>query len=299
MQRPMVSTKDSNIVNTVSRLQACASMDHFWGERKWLDILGITKRDYKAFLQEQRPLSDTSITSLADYLDVSADEIQQGTVDFRAVSTQKGDGDKVLPEPYSIAAFGRLRTTITSFDYIEERLGWRVRADTLRHFRINEAVLSDYMAPTNMRVITDLALYMQTKHNMSDSQLFHMGMHSSVGNRNTLIGAVLSTARDITEAYAIYIDELAKFFENNLRYTITLLREDRCTLEAVSYRYVAEALGVRHLGNKQVCAIRAGMLASVPHYLDQPQASVTEPLCVHRGDSVCRYEIKFPHVASL
>jgi hypothetical protein len=282
------------LLETVERIRSCAAFDRGSGRRHWLDIIGIRKKDYQAFLSGERELTETSVQGLASYLGVEADSIMHGTVDFRALAVQKGDGRKTLPEAYMVAAFGRRRTTITSFDYIEKRLGWRARVETLRKFKVNEAVLSDPMASINMQFLSDVAEYLHSRYGSKACDFFQMGAYSPVGNRKSLIGEILSTAKSPADAYEILFDGLIKFFEQNTRYTFVRLNDEGCVIDVTSYRYVAEALGLRHLGNRHICELKGGFLASIPLYLGLPLAGVTETQCVHRGDSVCRYEIVFP-----
>ena len=282
------------LASTLQRLQVCSGLDWGTGPTRWLDILGLGQKKYQSVLQRQSDLPDSSLISLAQFLEIQPEEILAGAVDFRKISVSKGNGQRTLPKSYSIAAFGRRRTTITSFDYLEDRAGWRVRADVLRAFHLNEAILSDYMAPINMQFMTDVADYLHSRHGLRHTDFFQMGAHSPLGNRNTLIGRTLSAARSPAEAYEMLFDGLIKFFEQNTKYTITELDEMGCTIEVTSYRYVAEALGVRQLGSHHICGLKAGFLASIPFYLNQKLAAVTETSCVHSGDSVCRFEVEFP-----
>lgn len=291
-------TETHELANTINRLQVCASMDKRKQRRQWLSVLGMSEKTYQSFLKGQVPLPDSSIISLARYLGIDAEDILKGSVDYRAVAVQKGGGMRELPEPYAVAAFSRRRTTITSFDYIEKHLGWQARAGALRHLNVNEAVLADHMAPINTRFFTDAVTYLRDTHGLSAQHIFEMGVHSSSANRNTLIGTVLSSARNVGEAYLTFVEELLKFFEHHSRNNITFLGEHSCIIEATPLPYIAEAMGTHHLGSWQICAIRVGVLSSIPCYLNLPLAKVSETLCVHRGDKVCRFEIEFPHAGA-
>ncbi len=254
--------------------------------------------DYARASRGEISVSDRCISRVADFFEVRPEELLTGAVDFRGVAIRKGRGRKELPEAYSVAAFGKRRTTITSFDYIQERFGWKVRAELLRRFDLNEAILSDFTAPINMQFMTDVAEFLRRRHLLSYSEFFRMGAHSPVGNRATLIGVSLSAARSLRETYEMLFDGLIRHFEQNTKYTIERLDDQGCTIEVISYPYVAEALGVRHLGNQSLCQLKAGFLASVPLYQDLPLAHVDETSCVHRGDATCRYELTFSELPS-
>ena len=287
-------TELPQLAETIDHLRTCASLDGPKHRRQWLDILGVNEKDYKGFIAGKKPLPDAAVESLAKHLGLDADDVWNGTVDFKSVAVKQGNGSKELPERYAVAAFSRRRTTITSFDYIEKTLGWRARMDALRHLQVNESVLSDHMAPINNRFFTDAANYLCANHGLGTNHLFEMGVHSSVANRKTLIGSALSASRNLMEAYLIFGEDLMRFFENHTRYAISFLREDSCTIDAFQMPYIAEAMGAHNFGSLQICATRGGMIASIPRYLNKPLAKVSEILCVHRGDHFCRYHVEFP-----
>jgi len=279
---------------TVERLRASAALDSRASRHVWLDVLGMTHKQYQDFLQGQRELPEKSIESLAAFLQISPEEIRAGSVDYRSVAIRWENGGNTLPERYSVAAFARRRTAIASFDYIEKQMGWRTRHEVVRRLGVNEAVFSDLMAPINLRIMTDTIDCLHSRHGLMASDFFRMGAHSAAVNRGTLVGDILSATSSPAEAYQIFLTELIGFFEQNTKYTIVRLTNERCTVDVLSYPYVAEALSCKHLGNWGICALKGGILSTIPIYAGWSAAKVTEHLCVHRGDSVCRYEVVFP-----
>lgn len=287
-------TSIAGLKETAERLQASAALDRGFSRALWYDILGISKKQYQAFLQGKAGLPKSAIEAMAQFAGVTPEQLVTGAVDFKEIATRFGAGEKDLPERYAIAAFGRRRTTITSLDYIEQRLGWRVRMDTLRRFDLNEAIFSDFMAPINVQFISDAVEHLHHRHGIDTREFFLMGAHSASQNRGTLIGETLSSAASVAEEYEVFLTALIKFFEQNTRYSIVRLSAERCTVDVTSHRFIAEALERKHLGNPHICALKGGILATLPLYLDLEPASVEETHCVHRGDLTCRYEIEFP-----
>jgi predicted hydrocarbon binding protein len=283
-----------NIIQTVERLQASLAMEGWMRRSRWLEILKLTPKGYEAFRSGVQPLSEASLLSLSKFVGVSVEDISSGNIDFRAVAVNQGAGARELPELYAKAAFSRRRAVITSFDGLEQILGWRARHDALRYLGVNEAVLSDSMAPINAQFFTDAAKYLNAKHGLTEQHIFEMGLYSSEANRKNLIGAVLSSAADVREAYLIFFEELLAFFEHHTKYLVTFMSEHSCTVEAHQVPYTAEAMGVRYHGSKQLCIFRAAVLASIPRHLDKPIANIEETSCVHRGDRICCYSIRFP-----
>jgi hypothetical protein len=285
----------NHLAETIERLRAISSLDRgIFGKKKWFDILSIKPSHYNAFVQGQKTLPEASLMSLANFLKVKPHELRTGTLDFRALAVRYGTGERILPEKYSIAAFGKRRTTITSFDYLEKRFGWRLRMDVLRAFRMNESILSDFTASINQQFITDVSNYLGTWHKLKASDFYLMGLDAVHGNKDTMIGHILSYAKTTAEAYQILLEDLMLFFEKNTKYSFLKLTEDYCIIEGTSYPYIAEAIGVENLGNAHICHLKRGFFASIPMYLQLEPAEVIETHCVHRGDATCKYEVYFP-----
>ena len=232
---PDANSHSSPLLSTLERVQACAGFDRRSTRKSWLELLGLTSKDYASVADGTRALSEKAILQVADHFQIPPESLISGEIDFRRISVLWGRGDKDLSEAYSTAAFGKRRTTITSFDYIESRFGWRTRSELLARFNLNEAVMTDFTAPINMQFMTDVTLHLKQKHGLRPPDFFRMGAHSAIGNRYTMVGETLSSSRSLPEAYEVLMGGLIRLFEQNTRYSLTDLDLSGCTVEVSSY----------------------------------------------------------------
>lgn len=265
-------------------------------DESWLDILNLTWTDYALVRSGLKPLGEKSILNLSESLHETPQALIHGSVDFQLMQIKSESKNWNIPKPYSFGQHGRSRTTITTFDYLERYHGWRLRYDILKTFGLSETILTDPFSPISMRLITDVTSYL-AKRQFNHGDFFKMGMYSYNGNSQTNLGqhyARLNTPREVVEHMW---SECLKFYENNCIYSFLKLNDKEALLEVVSDPDVASELGVKHLGNENICDLKAGIIASAPLYIGYPTAAVTQKSCVHRGDSACVYSITFPEAS--
>lgn len=117
-----------------------------------------------------------------------------------------------------MAMHGRSRTTITSFGFLEKRFGWRLRLDTLKHFSMSEIILTDAFAPISMKFITDVCQFLSTERNLSDADFFDMGLHSYIGNKDSILGNTLSKLPNVKAILEHMWGDLLPLLEQNCHY---------------------------------------------------------------------------------
>ncbi|QDK36369.1 hypothetical protein [Bdellovibrio sp. NC01] len=273
---------------TLERLRLTSHLN----ESDWQDLLGVGWWDYKMIRSGQRKLPETSLIKLSDHFQYDPQSLISGNIDFHDIQIKNEINHWTMPESYSYAAYGRRRTTITTFEYLEKYHGWQLRYDLLKHLNLSESVMRDPFAPISMRIITDAAAYLAQRH-FGPKDFFAMGMYSFVGNVNTILGkfyAGLSSPKEILEHMW---GDCLKFYEKNCIYRFLRLDDQGGLLEVISEPLVAEEMRVAHLGNEHICQLKAGMMASAPMYLGHSQAQVKEKCCVHKGAPSCIFEITF------
>jgi hypothetical protein len=257
----------------------------------WFEILETTPKRYFGFILESEILPEKALENLARYVGVDICDLLLGNLDFQLLAI-KFSKKTALPGQYAYAAFGRRRTSSTSIDFLEAKQGWRFRGQLLHYFGISEAVLADPFGKISMKFITDLCGVL-SQHGFMDSDFFSMGAYSYVGNKNSLLGRLYSQCRHPLELYHLIFGQHMAFYEQNCRYDINRLTPSECWIDVRSIKEVADALGVKHLGNRQVCQLKAGFMACAPLYMGLPVATVVQTSCVHDGDSFCRFKINF------
>lgn len=277
-----------SLAETVERLRVVNNFD----ERNWLDLLNLNWLDYTKVRSGLSAFPEKSLLNLSEHFNYGQEDLLQGSINFQKLQVERDASSWQLPEQYSVATYGRGRTTITSFEYLEKYYGWRLRHDLLKTLNLSESVLMDSFSPISMKVITDTFAQL-AKRQFSQNDFFAMGMYSYVGNANTIVGQYYSRLNSPREVLEHMWGDCLKFYEKNCIYRFLNLDEQGGRLEVISDPQVAEEMQVRHLGNKHICALKAGMMASGPMCLGHAPARVVETQCVHRGDPSCIFEITF------
>lgn len=278
----------NTLPDTLERLRLISDISN----PEWLDLLNMSWLDYhQARLNNVNP-SENCIENVARYFGLPVKNVLDGNINFQAFALRhEGDFTK-MPEVYSIAAYGRMRTSITALDFVERRAGWRLRLDAIRKLDVAEALLQDPFAAISMRFITDLCEYLHRRQ-FQKADFYSMGAYSCQLNKKSVVGNLFSGLSNAKEAYEFFFYECMKIFEQNCDYKITQISNHNLCVEYVTNPHVAAESGIRHLGSTHVCQLKIGFIANIPQHLGLPAASISEEACVHRGDEVCRLGIAF------
>lgn len=276
------------LADRLERLRVTGRVSH----QEWFDLLGVPWLEYQEFKMGRASFELGVFERVAGRFGLRVDDLLTDRIDFQDLA-MKVDASSELPEAYSRAAYGRRRTSITSIEFLEKHQGWRLRSDALRALKVPEGALQDPFAPISVRFLSDLCLYL-ARRQFRKEDFFRMGLYTFDGNKDSMLGRFFSQIGSLRELYSVFLVDMMKVFEQNCRYTIIRMDDDGLTVEAVTNPDVGAELSVRHIGNEALCSLKAGHLASMPLYLGLRRADVTETCCVHRGDSVCRFEVDFP-----
>ncbi len=255
----------------------------------WLDRLSVTEGEYSLFLQSGSGLSRKNLDPFCFDLGITHENLISGNIDFRSLS--RGNGRIEMPEQYRTGAFSTRRAVISFLDGLESIFDWRWRHSSLKHFGLSEDMLGDATKPTSIRLIEDLAKHAVSTYGLSQHSLFELGSYSMVAHHDCPAGQEFAKARTVSEIYERLFGDLLHYFENNSSFTLVKVKPDLCHVEVRSRPDVATALGVHRIGSREVCQVRAGILASLTGYLGLPFADVHELECMHLGNQRCLIEI--------
>jgi hypothetical protein len=276
-------------VDTIERLKSLTD----FSESEWLDLLEIKYQDYFRFKSGFSELSPAGLRNLSSFYKIDEEALCLGKIDFEDVRRRLSPTTKrEIPEYFLIGAHGRRRTTITSFEFLEEAYGWRLRNDALKYFKIPEKALLDPFAPISIRLITEVCGYLQ-KRRFSARDFFAMGAFSFQANRKSLLYQILSMCGNFEELYNLFFNETIFLYEQNCSYSYEHLTPSTGVITARSLPDVTRELGVKYLGNQQTCELKVGIWASLPGYINMSMAQTIHQTCEHRGDDACRTFVDF------
>ena len=275
----------SPLSDNLERLQALSQLS----KNEWLDLLGLSWKKYYQFKIGFSEFPSSSLHEISKHFSISEESLAQGKVNFAELEAKLSNTD-ALPEKYTVGAYSRRRTSITSVEYLEKAYGWRLKYDVLNHFHMSAATLQDPFATISMQMITDMAEYLKTRQ-FKSADFFRMGLYSSEGNRYGLVGKICSEMENLEQLYSVFFNKMIFIFEKNCSYNYQQITEKTGLLMMTSSPDIAAELKVKHLGSKSICELKAGLIASVPSYMGLNNATVTHFTCEHSGDDACRFHI--------
>lgn len=276
------------ILETVEHLQAVTGHS----DDNWLDILHVSWKEYYTFRAGQKCISFSSIERLANHFKMPTASILTGRIDFEQIALAHCPKEAALDERYSRGAHGRMRSTITSIEFLEKTFGWRLKHDVLRRFNLNEALLQDPFQAVSILLITDICEYLHRRQ-FTDQDLLMMGVHSFEGNRNTFVGQAYSEMPTFQDAFHAFATTLMPIFERNCTYSFEMVDENTGVVNSLSNPDVASELNLKHLGSAQLCHVKNGIWASLVCYFGLTLPKVTHTKCEHRGDEMCQSVFDF------
>ncbi|AGH94555.1 hypothetical protein [Pseudobdellovibrio exovorus] len=281
----------SKFLDTLERIRLTTDTDN----ETWHEVLKMPAKDYQNLRLGKAEITDKLVENVSEHFHVDPLSLLKGRIDFKDLALRHQNTDQEIPESYSKAAFGRKRTSITSVNFLEKYVGWRLRLDAMKSLGIGEKDLQDPFSPISMRFITDLCAYLHDRQ-FSEQDFFAMGAFTYEGNKNSVIAQLFANLSCPLDAYEFFFNDCMKLFEQNCIYTITHSTALGMTVEYVTNPHVAAESGVPHLGNTHVCHLKVGSIANVTRYIGLPPSQIEKTSCVHQGDAVCTLEITFPKV---
>lgn len=287
IQEGLFST--SKLLETFERIRLTTDVD----QSTWHEVMQMPAKDYFNLRTGKTPITEKVVERVSDHFELNITDLLKGRIDFTQLALKYADENHELPEVYSKAAFGRKRTSITSMNFLEKYIGWRIRLDAMKNLGVNEKDLQDPFSPISMKFITDLCSYLHTRQ-FSDRDLISMGAFSYEGNKNSVVAQLYSDLSTATEAYEFFFNDCMKLFEQNCFYKITQSHATGMTVNYITNPHVAAESGVAHLGNEHVCQLKIGIISNITCYIGLPASQIQKIACVHKGDSVCTLDITYP-----
>lgn len=263
---------------------------------QWADVLELTLPDYarKYLVSRCGELPLFSLLSAVRRLDLSIESVlvKPNSLDFTALKEHVKGNQTYIPERYTSAAFSKKRSFVNSLNYIEKFRGYPTRNVVLRKLQIKEAALFDPDAPISINSMIDMYPHLRAC-GMQDAQIYHSGLYTMATSKNSPVGKALSKHKKTRDAYEHFFNELTVGIEKNCHYSLSKLEDDYMVVDSISRVDAAEAMKVKHIGSADGCLVRAGVMGGVPALIGNPFVTVVETKCVHRGDSICRFEARF------
>lgn len=127
---PMLSPK---FYETLERIRAVSNVS----QPEWFDILEMPWQDYQDMRFGKLQATESLVERVAAHFELKPVDIVDGRVDYKSLALRLEEPHE-MPEAYSSAAFGRKRTSITSINFLEKYVGWKLRLDAMRRLGITD-----------------------------------------------------------------------------------------------------------------------------------------------------------------
>jgi hypothetical protein len=241
-------------------------------------------------------LGDHSLERVSGYFGCPSEHLLSGQINFSELAIRFEPQNVTLPAEYLHAAHGRRRATISAIDFLERWAGWRLKLATVRKFNLPEAELRNPFAPVSVQLLTDICVFLRER-GFIDFDYHRMGEFTFEANRGSMVARLLAECMSVAQLYDFYFNQVMPLLEANCHYDLVTLSSTHGVVEVRTISDVGAELGVRHIGSRELCAFKRGIIAVMPRYLGDLPARVCETSCVHRGDSICRFEFDFTPLA--
>ncbi len=252
-------------------------------------ILGVSKN----FLNKNKSINDLrldQLSRLSEELDCSVETFAQGMFDLDVLKSKK---DQIqLPKRYQMAAFSKIRTSSSLFQFIESYFGEDYKNRILKTLQVKNKHLENQDENISMRLVIDIANLLSFRK-VNPITLQKMGEFSAFSNRVGRVGEFFSECRTVTEVYEKLVPVMGDFFEKNHHYKILKLNKNECWIEAKTSQLVQDSLSKKCFGSMATCDVRSGVAGSFSLYVGKKVKKVNHPLCMHRGDPACVYHVFF------
>lgn len=254
------------------------------------DVLGLTINQFNRFLEGSQKLSVTALYRLIETTKLSYEGLESGKINYSVLSLHaKGCLNTIHPK-YMTAPFSKRRVVTNILDFAEKIRGPLMRVRVNRYFQVSEHFWRDPDQTINIMLVQDILLYLK-RFGFSNHDFYSMGSNVIITAQSSKLGRSLSQSRDPVEVYEHFFLEHIRELEQNCYYNIVQKSDRRLIVESRSNLSITEALQLKHLGNKEGCLVRSGTIAALTQFIGFQNSRVTEVKCVHRGDSVCRFDI--------
>ena len=295
-----------NIQQSLENLRITLGLSH----SQWAAQLRMKPAEYKRFCLGQVQISIHTCVELAQKYHFSLEDLWLERIDLRAVLAKEIKDETYVNPRYSRLAFSKFHTAHVMFDFLEKRYGLSLVATATRKFQIQKRFfygtpatglqpkshMEDEGWISNL-FFSDLLAYLERLLGVHPKFFFEMGAHSttyhSKPNSKSHLKDLYSTLRNARSVFDHLFGEFVPHYELNSEYELLSLTKNHCRVRTRTRRDIAGELRIKNLGSPAICTWKAGLFSSAPRYLGLKSAVVEEPLCVHRGDPFCVFDLYY------
>jgi hypothetical protein len=275
---------------TLFRIQKILDLD----DKVFSEMLQMTASEFSIYRANQIEPKVYHLLQLMECLDLSLDHFVEGKIDYPLLMKNFSTSSATLPEQYTVNPLSKLSTVQYILNYIENEFGFGTRVEILRHFQVSESALTDPNGAISLKLAVDLSEWILKRYK-DESYFYKMGQNSTEIYKNTEMGNKLAQCKNLQEVFEWTTEELIeKYVEKNFKWKLAKLNHDECLITGAPSYDIIESLNDHYVRSYTGTLIRQGFIASIPRYLDCPDAKVFKIRCISQGDPNSSFLIRFP-----
>jgi hypothetical protein len=262
-------------------------------KKDWLEILELRPMQYQKILRGEEDLSVRGLYSLTESLNISSESFDRGKIDLKALREHWNKNWDYMPERYTVGAFSKGHTMSNALRFVERKRGPGLRHMVNRVLQTHDSMWEQLDRPINMVMLTDTFDFL-AQRGFRNADFVDLGKNTFATLKHTDVGKKMGEHTTYKSICDFTFNSFMPAFEQNCRYKILSLTHEHCLIEGITTERLSEALKVKHAGNQLTCLVKSGIISSITRFIGRPHSHVSEPRCVHRGDPVCRFVMRFP-----
>jgi hypothetical protein len=271
-----------NKLQTVLLLNDDAMANLFDMPRAYFKNLKIEKK-----FPEQRKLAH-----FASRLNLCTEAFFTGEIDYIQVQNSFLGNYEELPTKYSYGGLSKTRTIINCLNYIEDKYGLGAKHSLLRSLQIDPRYFDSPERKINIYVLTDICSFLR-KHSFSNEDFIEIGKRSYDTNKNTELGCMFSTHKNVYDLFEDICSNLSVRFDQNFNYSISKVGNRAIHIQSAPTQQAQDLLKTKKIGNETICLTKLGVFGTFPNYLGLENGNAVKTKCLYQGDSCNEYKVTF------
>lgn len=255
-------------------------------------LFELSRADFKKARQSKQCFPLKNLHSFTQRLSVSLDKLIEGNIDLIQIQSLFLGKITELPRRYNYGKLSKSRTLINCLDYIDLRLGARVKNSLLKSLQIDPRFFNCPNKSMNINVLTDLCEQL-IQLGFSQSEFKSLGKRSYATNSNTELGQQLRSHSTIEELFEDICSNQSVKFDQNFNYKISKVERNAIYIQSQPTDIAMDLMKLKNIGNKTICHTKLGVFSTFPRYLGYENTDAIKTKCIYSGDSCLEYKVVF------
>lgn len=263
---------------------------------EFADFLDLPFNIYLKTKERRETFSLFHMSEVADKLKIHLADFVDPNFEFNGRLFM---GSQSLPDRYCHATFSTMRPVMNILSYIEKYLGFEAKRRLLRKFQVDDSLIFENGAKTNIHLITDFLNYLSLTNDFQTEDFIAMGQMMPEQSANSILKEKVAGSRSVEELYEILIFECTHLFDVNCTYKLVSLKNSEIIIDAIPNSHALSELSLfrDQFGSEELCHTRMGVFSSMPRLKYSCNGIAKKIESVFEGGTHNRYKINFGNIS--